>query len=58
MVVLKWMSHLLPLNTEPNFSIFEKQNLTTCFVFLICWELLPGEIKINIQFHYEFDYLK
>lgn len=40
MVVLKQkMSHLLPLNTEPNFLLFEKwlhlkQNLTAWFVFV------------------------
>lgn len=59
MVVLKKMSHLLLINTDPNFSLFEKwlhlkQNLS-----LVCFSLyvkLPGEIQINIQFHYEFDF--
>ena len=29
------MSHLLPLNIEPDFSLFEKQNLTQLALFFL-----------------------
>ena len=38
-------------------TFWKTKSHTACFVFLICWVLLPEEIPINIKFYCEFHYL-